>query len=161
VTELRLRPAARAIVLDPDDRILLVRFEFPDDDRAVWATVGGGVEPGETHEEAIRRELLEEAGLDTFDLGPLVWTRTHVVPFAGGRWDGQTESYYLVRAPAFEPAPRLTWEQLRAEYVTAVRWWTLDEIERSEELFAPRRLGELLRVLLGDGPGAEPVDAGV
>jgi ADP-ribose pyrophosphatase YjhB (NUDIX family) len=160
VTEPRLRPAARAIVLDPDDRILLVRFEFPDD-RAAWATVGGGVEPGETHEEAIRRELLEEAGFDGYGLGPLVWTRTHVVPFAGGRWDGQTESYYLVRAPAFEPVPRLTWEQLRAEYVTAVRWWTLDELERSEELFAPRRLAELLRSLLRDGPPAEPVDTGV
>jgi len=29
MAELRIRPAARAIVLDPDDRILLVRFQFP------------------------------------------------------------------------------------------------------------------------------------
>lgn len=28
MSELRIRPAARAIVLDPDDRILLVRFEL-------------------------------------------------------------------------------------------------------------------------------------
>jgi len=61
VSELRIRPAARAIVLDPDDRILLVRFEFPDG--MFWATPGGGIEPGETPEEAVRRELAEEAWL--------------------------------------------------------------------------------------------------
>ena len=69
MTELRLRSAARVIVIDDDDRLLLVRFEFPDG-RAVWATVGGGLEPGETHEDAARRELAEEAGLDCVDVGP-------------------------------------------------------------------------------------------
>jgi hypothetical protein len=29
MSELRIRSAARAVVLDPDDRILLVGFEFP------------------------------------------------------------------------------------------------------------------------------------
>ncbi len=110
---LRLRPAARAVLLDPDDRALLVRFEFPD--RVVWATPGGGIEHGESDELALRRELAEEAGLEDFELGPLVWTRTHVVPLSGGKWDGQQERYYLVRVPAFEPAPRLTWEELRSE----------------------------------------------
>ena len=41
-----LRPAARGIVLDRDDRILLLRIEH--EDRTVWATPGGGLEPGET-----------------------------------------------------------------------------------------------------------------
>jgi hypothetical protein len=45
--------------------------------------------------------------------------------------------------------------------VTAIRWWTIDELERSEERFAPRRLAELLRTLLRDGPPPEPVDVGV
>ena len=51
-----------------------------------------------------------------------------------------------------------TWEQLREEGMTAVRWWTLDELEAAETLFAPRRLPELLRSLLEDGPPSEPVD---
>lgn len=159
MTELRLRPAVRAIVADPDEQVLLVRFEFPD--RAVWAAPGGGIEPGETDDHALRRELAEEAGLEGYELGPLVWTRTHVVPLGGGRWDGQSERYYLVRTPAFEPAPRLTWAELRAENMSAVRWWTLDELEAADVMFAPRRLPALVRMLLAEGPPAEPVDVGV
>jgi ADP-ribose pyrophosphatase YjhB (NUDIX family) len=159
VSELRLRPAARVIVVDDDERVLLVRFDFPDE-RPVWATVGGGLEAGETHEQAAIRELADEAGLACVELGPPVWTRTHVFEL-GVNWDGQTEIYFLVRTTPFEPRPRLSWEQLEAEFVTDVRWWTLEELERSEERFAPRRLHELLRALLQDGPPTEPIDVGV
>jgi ADP-ribose pyrophosphatase YjhB (NUDIX family) len=159
VSELRLRSAARALVVDPEERILLVRFEFAD--RVVWATPGGGVQDGETDESAVRRELLEEAGLEGFELGPLVWTRTHHVPLGGGRWDGQTERVYLVRTDRFEPAPELTWDELRAEGVTAIRWWTYEELEATDALFAPRRLPSLARELLLSGPPARPVDVGL
>jgi 8-oxo-dGTP diphosphatase len=155
----RLRQAARAVVLDPADRVLLVRFQFPA--RTVWATPGGGVDHGETHEQAIVRELAEEAGLEEVELGPWIWTRTHVFPFESGRWDGQQERYVLVRTPAFEPAPRFTPAELAAEFVTAVRWWTQAELAAAEELFAPRRLPELVAALLRDGPPGEPIDAGV
>ena len=159
MSELRIRPAARAIVVDPDDRILLVRFEFPG--RTLWATPGGGIEPGETTEDALRRELREETGLTAAEIGPVVWTRLHIVPFIGGRWDGQHEQYHLVRTPTFTPKPRLSWEQLRAEYVFELRWWALDELDWATETFAPRRLAELIRDLLREGPPAEPIDVGV
>ena len=67
----------------------------------------------------------------------------------------------LVRTPAFEPEPRFTPEQLAAEYVTGIRWWTQEELAASDELFAPRRLPELVAALLRDGPPGEPVDVGV
>lgn len=159
MTELRLRQASRIIVVDDDERVLLVRFDFPDE-APVWATVGGGLEPGETHERAARRELAEEAGLEGVELGRPVWTRTHVFEL-GVSWDGQSETFFLVRTPPFEPRPRLSWEQLRSEFVTDIRWWSLDEIERSEERFAPGQLHELLRALLRDGPPDEPVEVGV
>jgi len=157
VSALRLRDAVRAVVVDPEDRVLLVRFEFPD--WVGWATPGGGLDPGETDEAAIRRELAEEAGLEGFVLGPIVWTRTHL--FELGDWDGQVERYFFVRTPAFDPVPGLTWAQLNAEYVTAIRWWTLDELEATDASFAPSRLPSLVRDLILHGPHAEPLDVGV
>ena len=160
MTELRLRHAARAVVLDPADRLLLVRFEFPD--RIVWATPGGGLDEGETHEHAIVRELEEEAGVTELELGPWIWTRTHVFPFESGLWDGQVERYVLVRIPSFEPVPRFSAEQLAAEWVTGIRWWTQEELADADGvIFAPRRLPELVAALLRDGPPGEPLDVGV
>jgi len=157
VSEPVLRAGVRAVVLDPDDRVLLVRFEFPE--QSLWATPGGGIEPGETHEQALVRELEEEAGLTGVQLGPAIWVREHVFPL--GRWDGQAERYHLVRAPAFEPRPKLSWEELREEYVLEIRWWTLAELEASDALFAPRRFPALLRQLLEEGPPQAPIDVGV
>ena len=154
VTELRIRLATRAIVLDEDDRILLVRFR----EDGVWATPGGGVEGQETDEESIRRELLEEVGLAVFELGPHVWTRTDHASLDGGGWDGEVERIFLVRTRAFVPAPGLGWDGLRAEGVVEVRWWTLDELEAARTLFAPRRLPELLRTLIVHGPPLEPLE---
>ena len=156
---MRLRQAARAIVLDPDARILLVHFRLPRG--SWWATPGGGIDEGETPEQAIARELDEEAGLVDFELGPWVWTRTHVFPFENGLWDGQVERYMLVRTQAFEPVPRFSRDELAAEYVAELRWWTAAELAASEERFAPRRLPGLLAALLRDGPPGEPFDVGV
>ncbi len=160
MTSPRLRQAVRAIVLDRENRVVLVRFDFPG--RVVWATPGGGIEGGEDDRAALIRELDEELGLavSADALGPVVWTRTHVVPI--GSWDGQTERYHLQRVAAFEVRPSVGWKRLRAEGVTEIRWWTQDELQAVADVeFAPRRLPALLQALIRDGPPAEPLDVGV
>jgi 8-oxo-dGTP diphosphatase len=157
---LRIRQAVRALLLDADERVLLVRFEFPT--ATVWALPGGGVEPGETPLGALRRELHEELGIVDADIGPHVWSRLHVIPFLDGRWDGQREVVHLVRTKAFEPRPVLSWEQLRAERVHEFRWWHLHEVEAATDVrFAPAELARHLAELIRHGPPREPVDTGV
>jgi hypothetical protein len=41
------------------------------------------------------------------------------------------------------------------------RWWSSEEIAASNERFAPRRLAELLKQLLAEGPPPEPIDVGI
>ena len=156
---LRIRQAVRAVVLDPDDRILLVRFEFPDSGTK-WALPGGGVEPGETDHDALRRELAEEVGAPDAEIGPHIWNRLHIIPFIDGSHDGQVERIYVVRTPAFIPQPALTWEQLNAEYVFEVRWWHRDDLHEAKPI-APGQLGELLAALHRDGPSKQPIDVEV
>lgn len=154
---LPLRRGARALVLDPANRVLLVRFVLPR--KALWATPGGGIDRDETAEQAVVRELAEECGLRDFELGPCIWTRERWVQWP--RWAGQAEQIFFVRTAAFEPAPERSTEELAAEYVLGHRWWTLDELVESDESFAPTRLPELVRDLVENGPPSEPIDVGV
>ncbi len=159
-SELRIREAVRALLVDSDDRLLLVRFEFPDASR--WALPGGGLDRGETHHDGLRRELLEEIGLTDPVIGAHLWNRLHIVPFVNGLFDGQREQIHEVRVPAgFEPQPVFSWEQLNAEYVFEMRWWTLAEIESTDAVLAPAALATLFAQYLVDGPPAEPIDVDV
>ncbi len=123
---LRIRPSARAVIVEPEGRVLLVRFEFPRG--TLWATPGGGQEPGEDDATTVRRELDEEVGLRDPEVGAHLWTRTVIVPFLDGSWDGQCERVYLVRTASFVPRPTMSWEQLMAEHVHELRWWSVEEL---------------------------------
>ena len=60
----------RVIVLDDDNRILMVRQDHPE--RKVWMVPGGSLEEGESSAQAAVREVLEETGLE-IETGGLIW----------------------------------------------------------------------------------------
>ena len=92
------RRAARVVVLDPADRILLInaRDPFGRDRRDWWEIPGGGIDRGEHTHDAVRRELWEEAGIRDAEIGPCVWTQTVRFTFAGLRFD-QDEWVHVAR----------------------------------------------------------------
>jgi ADP-ribose pyrophosphatase YjhB (NUDIX family) len=129
----------------------------------VWAPPGGGLQPGESHEDGIRRELAEEVGLTDAELGPVVWVREAYWEQASelGPYDGQRERIFLVHVPAFEPQPVLSREELKAEHVGGARWWTLAELEaETVAKFVPLDLPQLVRELLASGPPDSPIAVG-
>ncbi|GGI08899.1 NUDIX hydrolase [Egicoccus halophilus] len=146
------RQAARVVVLDPLERLLLVAHA-PSTTRRVWTAPGGGLEPGESHEQAAVRELREELGIEV-ELGPWVWWRRVSFAFRG-LWLDQAERWFLARAEVDVAAAPL--DDLGA---VEARWWTLDELSTTPELLAPAALPQHLVTLLADGPPAEPVDVG-
>jgi 8-oxo-dGTP pyrophosphatase MutT (NUDIX family) len=153
------RDAARVLLLDRDGRLLLLRCQEPDADRSFWITPGGGLEPGESHEQAALRELHEETGLSGVELGPCVWTRTHTFPWLG-RTYRQHERFYPVRVDvhAVDPAGR-TDEELAV--LIEHRWWSADDIVSAvNESFAPSRLGEFLSELDAGPLPSTPIDVG-
>jgi 8-oxo-dGTP pyrophosphatase MutT (NUDIX family) len=152
------RPAARILLLDPADRLLLLRTDLRSD-RPLWITPGGGVEQGETPEEAAVRELREETGV-VAPLGPCVWLRRHVLDFNGITLD-EDERFYVVRLSAETLTTDAHLLDHERAFIHEYRWWTVDEIASSTDWFAPRRLGALLpSIVAGDYP-FQPVDCGV
>lgn len=152
------RDAARVLLLDASDRTLLVAHQ-PRDGRTVWTAPGGGLDPGESHFDAARRELREEIGI-TPEVGPWIWSREATFQFRGV-WLHQTERWFLARIddrtpvdPSTVPLPDLA--------TSGVRWWTLDALRTMDptaehEAVAPRALADHLARLLTTGVPDEPL----
>jgi 8-oxo-dGTP pyrophosphatase MutT (NUDIX family) len=91
----------RAVVIDRQGRVFLVKHSYV----AGWHLPGGGVEAGETIEQALARELLEEGGI-TADAPP----ELHGVFFNARVSRRDHVAVYVVRAFTQDGGPRHTHE---------------------------------------------------
>lgn len=140
--KLRLRPAARLIVLDPEGRALMFRYDVPGRD-PFWVTAGGEVDPGESFEDAARRELFEETGI-TADPGPQIARMMPEFVTVEGEPVQADERFFLVRVAdtAVNTAGHTALEQA---LMTQHRWFTLDELENWHEAVFPVELAAMIR----------------
>ncbi|HEU4940664.1 MAG TPA: NUDIX domain-containing protein [Candidatus Eisenbacteria bacterium] len=135
------RTTARLVLFDPRGRILL--FLHADGmGRRFWATPGGGVEEGESLEQAARREASEELGAHDVDLTYL-WTGLTEFEFAD-KDVSQTEAFFQVTGNPGVLGPEVEATH-RRERILESRWWAADEIEASRDRILPLDLAKRVR----------------
>ncbi|WP_371740033.1 NUDIX hydrolase [Frigoribacterium sp. VKM Ac-2836] len=145
-----VRPTSRLLVLDEDDRLLLMKTVAPDSTRAArWITPGGGVDPGETHVEAAIRELREETGQVVTDVGEVVRVDDFEVTWDDADHTHGHAEFYVVRLPHFEVSDDGWTDEERTDILES-RWFGLDDLTTTDEPVEPEDLADLVRLILSD-----------
>lgn len=138
----RTDPAIIVCVLDADDRLLLGSNAMWGQDR--FSLLAGFVEPGESLESAVVREIFEESGMRVVDpryLGSQPW------PFPASLMVGFTARLAADQAPA----------DLRpdGEEIVELRWFTRQQLHDSlESVLLPGR-SSIARAMIEDWYGGE------
>lgn len=143
------REAVRAVLLNEHDEIMLLRY---DEAGGFWATPGGRLEPGETDDTALTRELLEELGLHARP-GPQLAVRVKEHP-VGSQVVRQSERYYLVRVTAADVDESAA---TQPDNIRERRWWTASELASTTGTVYPAGLLQIVRPLINGTLPAAPV----
>jgi ADP-ribose pyrophosphatase YjhB (NUDIX family) len=148
---LPFRRAGRVILLDPDGRVLLMRYDDPLPNGPHWSTPGGGLEEDEDYSAGARRELAEETGWTDITLAGEIHRRTIVLRLGHGRLVRQHERLFLARTA--EPRREIIGvdEMHTSDGIAAWRWWSVAELEATTEKIWPVGLAGLIRAVLGQG----------
>lgn len=146
------------MVLDPRDRLLLINARDPRNRSGPdwWEIPGGGIDPGESSSDAVRRELWEEAGIRDAEIGPCVWTQTVEFTFGGWHFE-QDEWVHVARCDGAAQGPRGL-EALEALAFGEQRWWDPEELIERGPRTIPYRLSEFLPAILTEALPDPPLD---
>jgi 8-oxo-dGTP pyrophosphatase MutT (NUDIX family) len=145
------RTAARAILIDGQERVLLIWGQDPakPENGCWWYTPGGGVETGESFTEALCRELQEEVGLNAehgADVGEIVFESTTRFHYDGREFH-QRNLFFEVRVGEFEAdLSGLSAEERLG--ILSVHWLTLDEMRSTPHFIYPPTLPDIVANLL-------------
>lgn len=162
---MNLRRAARMILIDTTKRVLLIRIrntgvveDLINPLRAdFWVTPGGGIKNDESPEQAILRELWEETGINQAEIVGEIGKGEHVL-----NWKGEAtrlhEAFYLVKVSAELPIDIGNMEEMEADTYREHRWWSLEQLLRSQDMFVPQGLPQLVKGVLANGIPLEPIE---
>jgi len=108
-----------------------------------WFSIGGALDPGETHAEAGARELREETGI-------VVAPDALGEPFGGFEvafsWDGRdyvNDSTLFALALEETPISFTGLDRLEAQSIFDAAWWTPDELDHDGRAVDPRLIDQM------------------
>ena len=133
--EFMLMPSVSALVRDDGGRVLLVQHV-----EGRWQIPGGAVDPNERPEDALRRELREEANVE-IELGDVLGVfggPEYRVTYTNGDEAGWVVAVYSASIVSGTPAPG------DPDEIQDVRWFASDEIPELDLHDSTRRTLELL-----------------
>lgn len=148
---MRSRPSARLLLIDQQNRILLFRFVFQDGALAgteFWATPGGELAAGETFEEAAKRELFEETGIQA-DIGDKhIAELEFVLPLPNGENVVAKERFFVVRTKD-NSINRDNQTDVEIKVMADHKWWDIGDLRVTTETVYPENIVDILAKAIG------------
>jgi 8-oxo-dGTP pyrophosphatase MutT (NUDIX family) len=133
------------VVLDPDGRVLLFRYDDQPPLGVHWVTPGGGIDGGETPPEAAARELREETGWTDVAIGPELGRSSRPLPRTAGGTH-QHETHFAARVDVPQRVVDMAGHEV--DSIAGWRWWTVDELAATEATVLPAELPAYLSMLI-------------
>lgn len=124
-----IRVGAKAVIIE-NESILLI--EYRDENGLHYNLPGGGVEPGESVKDAVKREAMEEAAIDV-EVGELL-SAIEYEPQRNDYWAGDGHSIYFIFECKRNPNTIPVLPDNPDPHQTGVRWIKISNLKKIELL---------------------------